>query len=197
MKCASCQKSLLLVLSHEASRWTQWRVDRHLRSCETCRRFREQYLVCMQTVRATSPEPNEQLMQTIVSFARRHAIRSKSEAHAPRSVPEYLLFRPAWIYGALSVVVLVVFVTIMSPMFRISPTDVAVHDTQRVGEVATAVSIPSVGFENNVDEQLDELALLLELTTEEAILSDNDIAITWSETEQLAQELLKWEDAQI
>jgi hypothetical protein len=194
MNCASCRKALLLVLSHEATGWTRWRVERHLRSCEGCRRFREQYAAVRQAVCANSPEPDDRLVQTVMGFARRAGLRNISGAGSLSAAAQEWL-RPAWIYGAVSVAALLALVLAVKPMFRAFSPDVALNaagPNRSLEQVAATAPRPS----NNLDEQLDELAWLLDLTALEAWLPEQQTAIEWSETEQLASELLKWEDAE-
>ncbi len=192
MNCHSCQKLLLLTLSREANAWQRVRVERHLRNCPVCRRFREATIETERAMRAHQPAPSADTVETVLSYARRELIRRQT-ARSTQTDP-LATFRPAWFYAAASVLVLVGFILIMEPLFRSHPADIA-----RIPDSAVRpTTAPAAGPEpagSDLDQYMDELAWQLEATYADIFFTDQRDEITWQATEQLAAQLLTWEDA--
>lgn len=194
MNCRSCQQLILLVLSKEANAWQCARVDRHLRECSVCREFRADCIQAEQAVRSLSPEPGSNTVDAVLSYGRRELIRRQSNTRGYVHFDGLTMLRPAWLYGTLSIAALLAFLLIMEPVMRPQHPDVA-H--RGIPQSAAPSELAKVEEWPDVETYLDELIWILDATYLDNIASENEKIISWATTEQLAAELLAWEESEI
>lgn len=194
MKCESCEKLILLMLSQEANAWQRVRVAHHIRHCERCRQFQTDYLTVEQTCRGLVAQPSPRAIDAVLAYGRRELIRRQTIATSPEKFAGWKMFRPAWAYGLISIAALLAFIIIMEPVLQFRPADIAHHDRS----ASVTLAHTTQGAEGpDIDTYLEELAWMLDATYLDAVTSEDLSTLSWATTEQLAAQLLTWEDAEI
>lgn len=185
MNCQRAQQYILLKFAGELGLVPQVRLQRHLARCGGCRQFEKNYADLKRAVRARQPDADDRTVSAILAYARNQARRQ-------RSARAQTTWHPAWVYSALSVAALIIFLLAISPHLRPAPPQLTQEE-----KPSPAQEFAAVTEFDDMAEKLDELTTWVELSMLELIIADDADIATWAETEELAQQLLQWEEAQI
>lgn len=198
MNCEKKRNDLLLEQSGELPFFRRPALERHLRSCEACRRYREELLRIAAAARSTAPaNVREETMERILAAARREHTRSTETRLRPSRQPALVTWRPALVYATIGVMLLLAFLAVVGPL-RKAPVTVAERETPAAPEqVAEADEV--IGWGDDLDTQIDELDSMITLAAGSSPWSSESVN-GGEETEDLdtlARELLALQGEQI
>lgn len=188
MKCESVEKQVLLAQSGELSWLGRRTLSRHLRGCASCRQF--QTALNGITARAHGIEPDLAVRSAVLgrirSAARKECSRSELIHIRPSREPFSAIFRPAIIYSAAAIMLLVGFWLTFRPV--LNPP-----------QAAEQITTPAIGEDwdtASIDTQIETLNDWL------AVASTDDDTTASKETvpedvNAMARELLELEGLQI
>jgi hypothetical protein len=189
MKCETIQQKILLAQSGELSWFGRRTLSTHLRGCENCRQFESALNGITARVRNSEPEVNvgSVVLDRIRSAARKEISRSELIHIRPSREPFSAVFRPAIIYSAAAIMMLVGFWLTFRPILN-QPPVVQNTATPAIGEDWDTASI---------DTQIETLDDWIDV----AVTDDDTPAVSdKNETEDensIARQLLELEGEQI
>jgi len=185
MKCESVQKQILLAQSGEVSWLGRRKLSRHLCNCANCRQFETALNGITAQVHRSEPDlvVSFAVLDRIRSAARKEISRSASIHIRPSREPFFSIFRPAIIYSAATILLLVGFWLTLRPVLN-QPQVAKQKATTAIGEDWDTASI---------DTQIETLDDWLDFA-----VADNEITTTGIEDiDAIARELLELEGQQI
>ena len=148
-RCATFRDLVLLEESGELGVVGAYRLRRHLAGCEACRAYREDLLRLRDLARVPEPaaRPAEAALERVRSAARKASVRNVEVRWRPARWPDS--WRPAFVYAALSVLVLFGFWLVLRPALAPRPATVA------------EVQPSATDWDDGLDAEIAEVRLLL------------------------------------
>ena len=189
MKCTTYRNYILLRHSGELGSLRRSLLARHLSRCAACRAYAEDAALVMTSARQQVADVSPAAIEAVLSFARKAHSRSEEIRFRPSREPLLRQWRPALVYAGFSVLLLIAFVTVLSPVLQ-TRRDVAKH--------ASGIGTENLAWDDGMDEELSELSGLM--ATVSADWGNGESSAAGSEIEdieRLARELLELEGVQI
>lgn len=123
MKCHSAQKKMLLLQSGELPGFSRFRLSRHLKRCEDCRRQREQIdrLCSLARTPASAQPPLEGFRLEQILSAARYEQKRANRSYKVIHETTIMTWSPAILYSSISILLLTGFLLVMRPMFKSAP----------------------------------------------------------------------------
>lgn len=186
MKCESAERNILLEQSGELAGLRRWLTGRHVRSCAKCR----QYQADLDRLTAAAREalygaaPGAGVMEQIRASARKEGSRSVEIRLRPGREPVGVVFRPAFMYAAIGLVVLAGFWLVLRPALRPAAAPARVATTTRPAPAAE----PEVSWDDNMDDDIASIGDMLAAAAE-----DSNGTESVEDVDSLARELLELE----
>jgi hypothetical protein len=187
MNCGQAEKLILLRQSRELPRWNRWRLSSHQAQCPHCAAFAQDLAELTAHARADHADPHPQTLGHILAFAEQQAQRTRRRRIPGDAEPWFLIWRPAILYGALSVLLLVTFILLTHPArTRLDP------QTPMPGANG------DMAWNDQMDEQFENFSTI---ETDESSLWPSDSLTEVSDCDPgdincIATELLKLEETQ-
>lgn len=199
MNCESIEHKILLAQSGELSGIGRWRLARHTRACPRCRQYQADLdrLTTVARSAGGDADVNGAVIERIRAAARRESSHSVEFRLRPNREPFGLMWRPALLYGALSILLLTGFWLAIRPSLRPQETRVAMVVPTPAPAPATQPAV-AADWDDGVDSRIDEIGNLLAMASGEDGYADSSGAE--SETEDvntIAEELLALEGEHI
>lgn len=193
MKCESIEQKILLAQSGELSGIGRWRLARHVRACTRCRQYEADLERLTVLARSADAEVSGAVLENIRAVARKERSRSVEIRLRPSREPAAVMWRPALLYGALSILFLVGFWLVIRPALRPAAPQVA------EAQPAKAVASPAeADWDDSVDSRISELGDLLAMTSGDNGYSESyEVGADTEDINSMAQELLALEGQQI
>ena len=189
MKCESVQKQIVLAQSGELSWLGRRGLSLHLRDCAGCRQFEEALNGITAQVHTSESDlaVSSAVLDRIRSAARKESSRSELIHIRPSREPFSAIFRPAIIYSAAAIMLLVGFWLTLRPVLN----------QPQVAEQKTPSAIGEGWDTASIDTQIETLDDWLDVAS-----TDDDIPAVANGTENedvnaIARQLLEMESEQI
>lgn len=194
MKCESAEQNVLLEQSGELKGLRRWLTIRHVRSCAQCRQYRADLNRVTAAARDAMPDlaPGEGVMEQIRAVARKESSRSVEIRFRPSREPLSTIFRPALLYSALGLLVLMGFWLVLRPVLRPGAAPVQVARTPVPAAAPAPAAKPDVSWDDDMDDQIASLGDMLA-----AASGDSNGADTIEDMDSVARELLELEGEEI
>jgi anti-sigma factor RsiW len=174
MKCERARDGVLLADSGELPVTGRLRLFFHLRGCPSCREYADELSRTTRAYRADSAAGvGERVTGAILDFAERERTRGARAAPAPA-------WRPAFAFAALALLLAAAGVLLL----------------RAPGERKLGAAAPAQGWDDPVDEQIEQVNELVDVAAAEAWYAA-DYAAGGDDVDQVAQELLELEGEQV
>jgi hypothetical protein len=191
MKCESVQKRILLAQSGELSWFGRLSVSSHLRGCAACRQFEAALNGITSQVHGSEADLSvgAAVLDRIQHAARKESSRSELIHIRPSHEPFSSIFRPAIIYSAAALMLLVGFWLTVRP---------ALNQPQVAEQKATPTIATSGDWDTaGIDTQIETLDDWLDVASTDGDISDETNGNETEDVNSIARQLLEMESEQI